>query len=158
VHSWKSPIEEQSRRSPPWTRSNPFPAPDQTQAKVTMNVRSKSHPQQRKISSKITKGKQQLKQLPANPKFLTVMTHANPKFVMMWPMLTVDVLHKAGKPGVELYNYYINNYKSGQDITVSYKDHHFLVGDGIFLITWSDLYDLFILDALDVSLMRYFTL
>jgi hypothetical protein len=54
-------------------------------------------------------------------------------------MLTIDVLHKAGKPCVELHNYYINNYKSGQDIIVSYKDHQFLVGDVIFLISWSDL-------------------
>jgi hypothetical protein len=51
------------------------------------------------------------------------------------PMLTVDALHKASKPYVELHNYYNNNYKSGQDIIVSYEDHHFLVGDGIFLIS-----------------------
>jgi hypothetical protein len=73
-------------------------------------------------------------------------------------MLTVDALHKEGKPCVELQNYYINNYKSDQDIIVSYKDHHFLVGDGIFLISWFDLYDLFNLNVLDISLMRCFTL
>jgi hypothetical protein len=73
-------------------------------------------------------------------------------------MLTVDALHKASKPCVELHNYYINNYMSGQDIIVSYKDNHFLVGYHIFLISWSDLYDLFNLDALDVSLMRCFAL
>jgi hypothetical protein len=39
-----------------------------------------------------------------------------------------------------------------------YKDHHFLVGDDFFLISFSDLYDLFNLDALDVSLVRYVTL
>jgi hypothetical protein len=58
-------------------------------------------------------------------------------------MITVDALHKAGQPCVELHNYYINNYKSGQDIIVSYKDHSFLVGDGFFLISFSDLYYLF---------------
>jgi hypothetical protein len=47
---------------------------------------------------------------------------------------------------------------SGQDIIVSYKDRHFLVGDGFFLISFSDLYDFFNLDALDVSLMCYFIL
>jgi hypothetical protein len=104
------------------------------------------------------KGKQQLKQLVANPKLLTARTQANPKFVMGRPTLTIDVLHKSGKPCVELHNYYINNYKSGQDIIVLYKQHHFLVGDGIFLIFWFDLYDLFNLDALDVSLMCCFTL
>jgi hypothetical protein len=73
-------------------------------------------------------------------------------------MLTVDTLHKARKHCVELHNYYINNYKLGQNIIVSYKDHHFLVGDDIFLISWSDLYDLFNIDVLDVSLMHCFKL
>jgi hypothetical protein len=52
----------------------------------------------------------------------------------------------------------MNSCKLGQEIIVSYKDHHFLVGDGFFLISFSDLYDLFNLDALDVSLMRCFAL
>jgi hypothetical protein len=86
------------------------------------------------------------------------MTQANPKFVMGMPMLTVDALHKVGKPCVELHNYYINNYRSGQDIIVLYKDHYFLVGDDIFLISWSDLYELFSLDVLDVSLKHCFAL
>jgi hypothetical protein len=92
----------------------------------------KSHPQQRKILSKTTKSKKQLTEVLANPKFLIAMTQANPKFVMGKPMLTIDALHKTGKPWVELHNYYINNYKSGQDIIVLYKDRHFLVGDKIF--------------------------
>jgi hypothetical protein len=86
------------------------------------------------------------------------MSQANLKFVMGMPMLTANMLHKVGKPCVELHNYYINNYKSGQDIIVSYKEHHFLVGDDIFLISWFDLYNLFNLDALDVSLMHCFAL
>jgi mannitol-specific phosphotransferase system IIBC component len=85
--------------------------------------------------SKTTKSKQQLNQLPANLNFLTAMTQANSKFVMGRSMLTVDAIHKVGKPCVELHNYYINNYKSDQDIIVSYKDLHFLVGDDIFLIS-----------------------
>jgi hypothetical protein len=79
------------------------------------------------------------------------MTQANPKFIMGKPMLTVDSLHKVGQPCVELHNYYINNYKSGQDIIVLYKDHHFLVGDNFFLISFFNFYDLFNLDALDVN-------
>jgi hypothetical protein len=77
---------------------------------------------------------------------------------MGWSMLTIDELHKAGQPCIDLHNYYIQNYQSGQDILVSYKDHHFLVGDNIFIITFADLYDLFNLDALDVSLMHCFAL
>jgi hypothetical protein len=115
-------------------------------------------PQQWKMSSKETKGKKPLKESVANPKLSSATTQANPKFVMGKPMLTIDTLHKAGQPCVELQNYYINNYKSGQDIIVSYKDRHFLVGDGFFLISFSDLYDLFNLNALHVSLMPYFAL
>jgi hypothetical protein len=102
---------------------------------VMKNVCGKSHPQQRKISSKTTKGKQQLKQVSANPKFLTAMMQANPKFVMGRLMLTVDMLDKVGKPCVELHNCYINNYKLGQDIIVSFKYDRFLAGDDIFLIS-----------------------
>jgi hypothetical protein len=73
-------------------------------------------------------------------------------------MLTVNVLHKAGQPCVELHNYYMNNYALSKGIMVLYKDYHFLVGDGFFLISFSDLYNLFNLDALDISLTRCFTL
>jgi hypothetical protein len=83
-----------------------------------------------------------LKESVANPKLPSAMTQANPKFVLGKPMLTVDTLHKASQPCVELHNYYMNNYKLDQDIMVSYKDRHFLVGDNFFLISCSDLYDL----------------
>jgi hypothetical protein len=59
------------------------------------------------------------------------------------PMFTADELHKAGQHCIDCHNYYIQNYMSGQDIIVSCKDCHFLVGDGIFVIIFSDLYDLF---------------
>jgi hypothetical protein len=48
--------------------------------------------------------------------------------------------------------------KKIQEIIAPFKEEHFLVGNSIFLISWSDLYDLFNLDALDISLMRCFTL
>jgi hypothetical protein len=145
------------RWSPPWTWSTPLPPPDQMRTMVTKNVHGNSHPQQRKMSSKATKGKQPLKVL-AKPKLPPAMMQCNPKFIIGKPMLTVNALDKAGQACVDLHNYYINNYKSGLDIIVSYKDHHFLVGDGIFLISFSDLYELFNLDMLDVSLLRYFAL
>jgi hypothetical protein len=92
------------------------------QTKAMKNVRGKNHLEQRKILSKITKGKQQLKQLPANLKLPTTMTQANLKFVMGRLMLTVNAIKLAGKSYVELHNYYINNYHKGQDMIVSYKD------------------------------------
>jgi hypothetical protein len=109
------------------------------------------------MSSKTTKDKQQLKE-SANSKLSPAMMQANLKFIIGKPMLIVDALHKVGQPCVVLHNYYINNYKSGQDILVSYKNRHFLVGDDFFLISFSNLYDLFNLETLDVSLMHCFAL
>jgi hypothetical protein len=108
--------------------------------------------------SKETKGKKPPKESEANPKLPIAMTHANPKFQMGKLMLTVDTLKEAGKSCVVLHNYYINNYKKCQHIIGGFKEKHFLVGEGIFLISWFDLYDLFTLDALDISLMCYFAL
>jgi hypothetical protein len=68
-------------------------------------------------------------------------------------MFTVNALKQAGNSCVELNNYYINNYKKGQDIIALFKEEHFLVDNDIFLISWSDLHDLFNLNALDMSLM-----
>jgi hypothetical protein len=99
-----------------------------------------------------------VKESEVNLKLLTAVTQANPKFVMGKPMLIVDVLKQAGKSFVELHNYHISNYKKGHNIIVSFMEEHFLVGNNIFLISWSDLYDLFNLDALDMSLMRCFAL
>jgi hypothetical protein len=113
--------------------------------KTAKNVCAKTQSQQQKMSSKATKGKQPSQKM-------TAMTQANPNFVMGRPMLT------AGQPCMDLHNYYIQNYKLGQDIIVLYKDRHFLVGDDIFIIIFADLYDLFNLGVLDVSLMRYFAL
>ena len=73
-------------------------------------------------------------------------------------MLTSSELRAAGQYCVDLHNYYINNYKMLDGILVEYKEHHFLQTDGIFLVTFGDLYDLFKFDALDISLLRCFAL
>jgi hypothetical protein len=59
---------------------------------------------------------------------------------------------------VELHNYYILNWKKIDVIVVKYRHSHFFMDDGVFIISLSDLYDMFNLDALDVSLMRCFAL
>jgi hypothetical protein len=110
------------------------------------------------MSSKKTKGKKPLKESEANPKLPTAMTRANLKFQMGKSMLTVDTLKEAGKSCVVIHIYYINNYKKRQHIIGGFKEKHFLVGEDIFLIPWSDLYDLFTLDALDIYLLRCFAL
>jgi hypothetical protein len=144
------------RQSPPQTQSTPHPAPGQMMQKAMKNARGKSHPQQWKMSSKATKGK---KLVEANPILPTAMMHANLKIQMGKLMLTVDMLSQADKSCVNLRNYYINNYKKKRQHKIGgFKEKHFLVGEGIFLISWSDLYDLFTLDALDISLMHCFAL
>jgi hypothetical protein len=85
--------------------------------------------------SKETKGKKPPKESEANPKLPIVMTHANPKFQMGKLMLTVGTLKEAGKSCVVLHNYYINNYKKCQHIIGGFKENHFLMGEGIFLIS-----------------------
>jgi hypothetical protein len=59
---------------------------------------------------------------------------------------------------VELHKYYIMNWKKIDVIVVKYRQSHFLTDDGVFIISLSDLYDLFNLDAMDASLMRCFAL
>jgi hypothetical protein len=86
------------------------------------------------------------------------MTSANPKFEKGKQMLNANDLCKVGRFCVELHNYYILNWKKIDVIVVKYRHSHFLIDDGVFIISLTDLYDLFNLDALDVSLMRCFTL
>jgi hypothetical protein len=81
------------------------------QTMAMKNVRGKSHTQQWNMSSKATKGKKPVNESKTNPKLLTAMMQANPKFIMGKPMLTVNALKQAGKSYVEFHNYYINNYK-----------------------------------------------
>jgi hypothetical protein len=127
-----------------------------TQAlKQKTNVRSKSQKEQ-----KSSKAKQPLQQ-PSTDKLKsisTVMTSANPKFEKRKRMLNANKLCKADRFYVELHNYYILNWKKIDVIVVKYRQSHFLTDDNVFIISLSDLYDLFNLDALDVSLMRCFAL
>jgi hypothetical protein len=73
-------------------------------------------------------------------------------------MLNANELCKVDRFCVELNNYYILNWKKIDVIVVKYMQSHFLMDDGVFIISLSNLYDQFDFDALDVSLMRCFTL
>jgi hypothetical protein len=86
------------------------------------------------------------------------MTSANPKFEKGKKILNANELSKASRFCVELHNYYILNWKKIDVIVVKYRQSHFLIDDGVFIIALSDLYDLFNIDVLDVSLMHCFTL
>jgi hypothetical protein len=86
------------------------------------------------------------------------MTSAHPKFQKRKQMLNANELCKASRFCVELHNYYILNWKKIDVIVVKYRQSHFLMDDDVFIISLSDLYDLFNLDVLDVSLMCCFVL
>ena len=92
----------------------------------------------------------------------SVWTKAHPKFTYGQAILTEAELLVAGPFTVELHNYYMKgcqgNKKNG--IVVKYRRQHFWRDRDIefFLVGFDDLYDLFKLDALDVSLLRCFTL
>jgi hypothetical protein len=114
----------------------------------------------RQMEQKSLKAKQQLRQ-PSKGKLKLIsiaMTSAHPKFEKGKRMLNTNELCKAGRFCVELHNYYILNWKKIDVIVVKYRQGHFLTDDGVFIISLSDLYDLFNLDTLDISLMRCFTL
>jgi hypothetical protein len=123
--------------------------------KQKTTVRSKSQKKQ-----KSSKAKQPLQQ-PSKGKLKLisiVMTFANPKFEKGKRMLNANELYVVCRFCVELHNYYILNWKKIDIIVVKYKQSHFLTDDNVFIISLYDLYDLFNIDALDVSLMRCFTL
>jgi len=92
----------------------------------------------------------------------SVWTKAHPKFTYGQAILTEAELLVAGPFTVELHNYYMKgcqgNKKNG--IVVKYRRQHFWRDRDteFFLVGFDDLYDLFKLDALDVSLLRCFTL
>jgi hypothetical protein len=74
-------------------------------------------------------------------------------------MLSPSNISKAGQYCINLHNYYIRTHKMTESIIVSYKDFHFLHPDGdIFVVTFGDMYDLFNLDALDISFLHCFAL
>jgi hypothetical protein len=127
-----------------------------TQAlKQKTTVRSKSQKEQ-----KSSKAKQQLQQ-PSKGKLKsisTTMTSAKLKFEKGKKMLNANDLCKADQFCVELHSYYILNWKKIDVIVVKYRQSHFLTDDGVFIISLSNLYDPFNLDALDVSLMCCFAL
>jgi len=106
---------------------------------------------------KMTENKKQPKQKGVAPAW----TQANPHYKYGHPMLTAAQLESAGPATNALHRYYMKGCVAKQiDVVVQYKRHHFQRQDSneYFLLCFNDLYDLFNLDGLDVSLLRIFTL
>jgi len=76
------------------------------------------------------------------------------------PMLSELVLATAGVNTKGLHKHYIT-YAMDNDntpIVGEFKAEDLHSGPGFFYVAWSDLYDVFNLDALDISLLRCLTL
>ena len=147
------PLPEMAFLSPPRTHSTPTLPPMKPTRPNPVRVKTK--PVQRK--SRAQKGKEQLKDI--SKEVAKVWTSANKKYVAGKAMLSPAELRQAGQQCMHLHHYYMNNYKTISDIVVSYKKKHFLIPtDGVFVVSFADLYDLFTLDALDISLLRCFVL
>ena len=142
------PISDQPLLSPPRSHSSTPTAPDPTQPSTAPKKSKKKLSKEQK--AKEQKGKEKAVQ--------TAWTSVNPYYEAGKPMLTSSELRAAGQYCVDLHNYYINNNKTLDGILVEYKERHFLQTDGIFLVTFGDLYDLFKLNALDISLLHCFAL
>ncbi|RLN03659.1 hypothetical protein C2845_PM13G09110 [Panicum miliaceum] len=94
------------------------------------------------------------KEAPKEP--VNTWTLAHPKFVMGKPMMTMEELASAGVNTRGLNKHYIFDaiHKENPSIVGEFKARDLHSGPGYFSVAWSDLYDLFNLDALDISLIR----
>ena len=83
----------------------------------------------------------------------------NPLYKPGEPQLTKVELKAVDESTRALHEYYMTSYSAGkQSIIVQYEERHFLCKSNYFLVTWSDLYDLFNFSELDTSIMRCWAL
>ncbi|PUZ60315.1 hypothetical protein GQ55_4G113900 [Panicum hallii var. hallii] len=134
--------------------SPPPPPPVPTEPATAPKKPSKAN-SVRKKQSRPMQRKQEISEVPLH------YTSENPKYRVGKALLSSSELQRAGQYCMDLHNYYIHNADKLQDIIVAFKERHFLQlegTEGIFIVAFSDLFDLFNLDALDLSLVRYFAL
>ena len=96
---------------------------------------------------------------PKEPTAKNVWTSAHSKFVMGNPMLSELDLATAGVNTKGLPKHYMTH-ANGDDTSIvgHYKAEDLHSGSGYFSVSWSNPYDVFNLDALDISLIRCLTL
>ena len=76
------------------------------------------------------------------------------------PMMSTEELASAGVNTRGLHNHYITHAMDNDNTSIvgEFKVEELHSAPGFFSISWSDLYDVFNLDALDISLIRCLTL
>ena len=124
-----------------------------------------SHPQKKgrgkaepkELAQKATESKG--KAAPKEPAAKNVWTSAHSEFVMGKPMLSELDLATAGVNTKGLHKHYMTHANDDNtSIVGQFKAEDLNSGPGFFSVSWSDLYDVFNLDALDISLIRCLTL
>ncbi|TVU01375.1 hypothetical protein EJB05_53144, partial [Eragrostis curvula] len=90
----------------------------------------------------------------------SVWTQPNFKFKYGQVLMSTADLEKAGPNCTSLHNYYMNGCKEKKkQIVVFIRPNHLLRRvEAPFIVDYADLYDLFNIDALDMSIVRVFTL
>ena len=117
--------------------------------------RGKAEPKEPAQKATESKGKA----APKEPAAKNVWTSAHSKFVMGNPMLSELDLATAGVNTKGLHKHYMTHANDDNtSIVGQFKAEGLHSGPGFFSISWSNLYDVFNLDALDISLIRCLTL
>ena len=97
---------------------------------------------------------------PKNSNVATIWTTANPKYKPGEPMLSEKALKSAGPTCQALHAYIMKQSANGAiDIPAKVAASYFHTEDGLKLaVRFNDLYDLYNLNSLDMSLLRCWTL
>ena len=135
---------------------DPPPAPKKKRpATPKKKGRGKAEPKKPAQKAMELKGKA----TPKEPAAKNLWTSAHSKFVMGKPMLSELDLATAGVNTNGLHKHYMTH-ANGDDTSIvgQLKAKELHSGPCYFSISWSDLYDVFNLDALDISLNRCLTL
>jgi hypothetical protein len=151
------PVPTQPQVTPP----PPVPTEPATAPKKPSKANPVRKKQSRPMATKreISEGKKKVERI--KQPVTRAYTSENPKYRVGKALLSVSELRAAGQYCVDLHNYYMQNVNQAEEIMVSFEERHFLQLEGngnIFIVAWSDLFDLFNLDALDLSLIRCFAL
>jgi hypothetical protein len=151
------PVPTQPQITPP----PPIPTEPATAPKKPSKANPVRKKQSRPMATKreISEGKKKVERIkhPVTGAY----TSENPKYRVGMSLLSVPELRTAGQYCVDLHNYYMRNVNEAQEIIVSYEERYFLQLEGsgnIFIVAFCDLFDLFNLDALDLSLIWCFAL
>ena len=134
---------------------DPPPAPKKKRpATPKKNGRGKAEPKEPAQKATESKGKAAPKEPAKN-----VWISAHSKFEMGKPMLSELDLATAGVNTKGLHKHYMTHANDDNtSIVGQFKAEDLHSGPGFFSVSWSDLYDVFNLDALDISLIRCLTL